>query len=239
MNREYHRWYSPALNRDMELLVFGHAGARVLVFPTSRGKFYEWEDRGMMDALRQHLDSGWLQLFCVDSVDAESWYNWWAHPGGRAYRHAQYDGYLFNEVLPFTLSKNSNPFLITLGASFGAYHAANFGLKHPDKVDRILALSGLYDIRSFTGGYSDDYVFFNNPVQFVAAENDETRLSQLRHIDIILATGRDDRLMQQARDLSAVLWSKAIGNALREWDGWSHDWPYWQRMVQLYIGGHD
>ncbi|MBI5670859.1 MAG: esterase family protein [Chloroflexi bacterium] len=239
MNREYHRWYSPALNRDMELLVFGHAGARVLVFPTSRGKFYEWEDRGMMNALRGHLDNGWLQVFCVDSVDAESWYNWWAHPGARAYRHAQYDGYLYNEVLPFTLSKNSNPFLITLGASFGAYHAMNFGLKHPDRVDRILALSGLYDIRSFTGGYSDDYVFFNNPMQFIPAEHDEGRLALLRHIDIILATGREDRLIQQARDMSAVLWSKGIGNALREWDGWSHDWPYWQRMVLLYIGGHD
>src|SRR5260370_115593 len=24
MNRSYHRWFSPALQRDMELLVFGH-----------------------------------------------------------------------------------------------------------------------------------------------------------------------------------------------------------------------
>lgn len=239
MNREYHRWHSPALSREMELLVFGHAGARVLVFPTSRGKFYEWEDRGMTDALRQHLDSGWLQLYCVDSVDAESWYNWGAHPGARAFRQAQYDGYLYNEVLPFSLGRNDNPFLITLGASFGAYHAMNFGLKHPDKVDRILALSGLYDMRGFTNSYSDDYVFFNNPVQFVAAENDESRLALLRHLDIIMATGRDDRLMQSARDMSGILWNKGIGNALREWDGWAHDWPYWQQMVQLYIGGHD
>jgi esterase/lipase superfamily enzyme len=34
MNREYHRWYSHRLGRDMELLIFGHAGAKVLVFPT-------------------------------------------------------------------------------------------------------------------------------------------------------------------------------------------------------------
>ena len=51
MNREYHRWYSPSLNRDMELLIFGHAGARVLVFPTSLGKYFEWEDRGMTAVL--------------------------------------------------------------------------------------------------------------------------------------------------------------------------------------------
>ena len=74
MNREYHSWYSPRLNREMELLVFGHAGARAIVFPTSQGRYYEFEDRKMVDALRKHVDEGWLQIFCVDSVDAESFY---------------------------------------------------------------------------------------------------------------------------------------------------------------------
>ena len=86
MNREYHRWYSPSLNRDMELLVFVHAGVRMLVFPTSLGKFYEWDDRGMIWALGEHLERGWIQMFCVDSVDAESWYARWAHPSRRAWR---------------------------------------------------------------------------------------------------------------------------------------------------------
>jgi esterase/lipase superfamily enzyme len=239
MNREYHRWYSPSLNRDMELLVLGHAGARVLVFPTSQGRFYEWEDRGMAWALGEQIERGWLQLYCVDSVDAESWYNYGAHPGARAYRHAQYDGYLYSEVLPLTSLKNGNPFLITVGASFGAFHAMSFGLKHPDKVDRILALSGLYDIRGFTGGYVDDNVYMNNPIQFIAGEHDPYRIGQLQHLDIIMATGKGDRLIDSARAMSGVLWSKGIGNALREWDGWSHDWPYWQKMVQMYIGGHD
>jgi esterase/lipase superfamily enzyme len=239
MNREYHRWYSPSLHRDMELLIFGHAGARVLVFPTSKGKFYEWEDRGMIGTLGEHLERGWLQLYCVDSVDAESWYNYGVHPGARGYRHAQYDGYLYNEVLPLMTIKNSTPFLITAGASFGAFHAMNFGLKHPDKVDRILAMSGIYDIRGFTDGYSDSNIYLNNPMQFIANEHDPHRISQLQHLDIIMATGRDDRLIESARAMSGVLWSKGIGNALREWDGWSHDWPYWQKMVTLYIGGHD
>jgi esterase/lipase superfamily enzyme len=223
----------------MELLIFGHAGARAIIFPTSKGKFYEWEDRGMMGIMGESLEKGWLQVFCVDSLDAESWYNWGAHPGQRAYRQAQYDGYLYSEVLPFTLSKNSNPFLISVGASFGGYHAMNFGLKHPDKVDRILAMSGLFDIRGFTSGYSDSNVYFNNPVQFIEGEYDGNRLRQLQHIDIIMATGRDDRLIGSAREMSRVLWSKGIGNALREWDGWSHDWPYWQKMVNLYLSGHD
>ncbi len=239
MNREYHRWYSPSLNRNMELLVFGHAGARVLIFPTSQGRFFEWEDRGMIWSLRHQIDNGWLQVYCVDSVDAESWYCGWAHPGGRAYRHAQYDGYLYNEVLPFSTSRNGNPYLITIGASFGAYHAMNFGLKHPDRVGRILGLSGLYDIRMFTDGFNNEYVYFNNPMQYIPAEHNPERLALLRRLDIIIAAGRDDRLVQSSRDLSTALWRKGIGNALREWDGWSHDWPYWEKMIHLYIGGHD
>ena len=56
MNREHHRWYSPALRRDMELLVFGYGGTPLLVFPTSMGRFYEYEDRGMIDAVRWKLE---------------------------------------------------------------------------------------------------------------------------------------------------------------------------------------
>src|SRR5690606_11372546 len=239
MNREYHRWHSSSLNRDMEMLVFGHAGARVLVFPTSQGKFYEWEDRGMIRALGDHIHNGWLQVYCVDSIDSESWYCGWAHPSGRAYRHSQYDAYLFNEVLPFSERKNSNPFLITVGASFSGYHAMNFGLRHPSHVNRILAMSGLFDIRRFTDGYYDDNVYYNNPIDFIANEHQPERLELLRKLDIIIATGREDSLIESARALSAVLWAKGIGNALREWDGWAHDWQYWEKMLLLYIGGHD
>jgi esterase/lipase superfamily enzyme len=221
----------------MELLVFGHHGARVIVFPTSKGRFYEWEDRGMVGTLREHLERGWLQLYCLDSVDAESWYNWGAHPGYRAWRQHQYMEYVHNEVLPLTTAKNGNPFLITTGASFGAYHAMNFGLRFPWKVDRILAMSGIYDIRWWASGYHNDTVYFNNPAQFIEGEREEPRLGALRHQDIIIVVGNTDPLIEQSRRMSGLLWGKGVGNALREWDGWNHDWPYWQRMVQSYIGG--
>ncbi len=239
MNREYHRWYSPSLSREMDLLVFGHAGARVLVFPSSMGRFYEWEDRGMIGALSHQIENGLLQLYCVDSVDSESWYCWWAQLGGRAWRHQQYDNYLYHEVLPLSETKNWTPYLITVGASFGAYHAMNFGLRHPEKVNRIIGLSGLYDIGRLTRGYTDDNVYFNNPMAFIANEHSHERLELMRRQDIIMATGTDDRLIHSARDMSAVLWNKGIGNALREWNGWNHDWPYWMQMTLAYIGGHD
>ena len=239
MHREFHRWYSPSLDRDMNLLIFGHGGARVLIFPTSKGRVYEWEDRGMMWALRHHINNGWLQIYCVDSVDAESWYARWKHPGARAWRQVQYENYLLYEVLPLSWHKNPNPFLITVGASFGAYHALNFALRHPGLVGRAIGLSGIYDISRWTDGYSNDTVYFNNPVAFVANEHDHGRLEAMRHTDYIFAVGKDDPLRYSSENLSTALWDKGVGNALRLWDGWSHDWPYWKKMLTLYIDGHD
>ena len=239
MHREYHRWHSPSLNRDMELLIFGHAGARMLVFPTSLGKFYEWEDRGMIGALHEHLERGWIQMCCVDSVDAESWYAKWAHPGGRAWRHVQYENYIVYEVLPLMASKNPTPYLIVSGASFGAYHAMNFALRHPDVTNRVIGMSGIYDIRPWTDGYVDDNVYFNNPASYLENEHDAGRLALLQRLDIILTIGRDDANRGNTEGISKLLWNKSIWHAVRIWDGWAHDWPYWQKMIQLYVGGHD
>jgi esterase/lipase superfamily enzyme len=237
--REHHAWHSPALGRSMELLVFGHAGARVLVFPTSMGRFFEWEDRGMVAALGEHLDRGWLQLYCVDSVDAESWYDKSRSPADRARRHVAYEAYLLHELLPFSFQRNPEPFLIATGASFGAYHAVNLAFRHPGLVGRVIGMSGLYDIKQMTGGYSDDLVYANDPSHFMIHVGDPGRLEALRRIDIVLAIGREDPARADNEHLSGVLWSKGIWHALRIWDGWCHDWPWWSLMITRYIGGHD
>lgn len=239
MNREFHRWYSPSLGRDMDLLVFGHGGARAIVFPTSMGRFFEWEDRGMIGALAEPIERGWLQLYCVDSVDEDSWYANWKRPSDRAYCHAQYDAYMRDEVVPLTAQKNGHPFLATMGASFGAYHAVTFALRYPHVVSRAIGLSGMYDIRRQTNGYSDATVYHYNPADFILGEHDPGRLAQLARVELILAVGRDDSLRGENEEFSHRLWSKGLWHALRIWDGWAHDWPYWRDMIRLYAFGAD
>ena len=239
MHRELHTWFSPRLNREMTLQIWGHAGARVLVYPTSQGRYYEFSDRGMIHVLAESIHRGWVQVYCVDSVDAESWYAYHKHPAARFRRHAEYDAYVKEEVLPLSQHKNPNPFLITLGCSFGGFHALSFGLRHPTLVSRILCMSSLCDISGFADGYFNNDLYFHNPAVFISHEHDERRLHALRQQDIILAVGRDDRLCDSNQKMSALLWSKGIGNALRLWDGWSHDWPYWEKMMRLYLSGHD
>jgi len=221
------------------LLIFGHSGARLLVFPTSKGRYYEWEDRGMMNTLGDHISNGFLQVYCVDSVDAESWYARWKHAGDRAWRQIQFENYLLREVLPLSWQKNQNPFLMTAGASFGAFHAVSFALRFPHLVGRTIGMSGVYEMDRWIDGHYDQNVYSLNPTHFIPQEHDWGRLEALRRQDIILVVGRDDSLRYSSQNLSSVLWNKGIGNALRLWDGWSHDWPYWQRMMRLYIGGHD
>jgi esterase/lipase superfamily enzyme len=239
MHRSYHRWHSPALGRDMELLVFGHAGARVIAFPPSMHPFFDWENKGLVAALGHHLEHGHFQLYCVDQVDREAWYGWQLHPAQRAARHVQYDRYLIDEVVPFTRGFNPHPYLIAAGPSFGAYHALNFALRYPNVVNRALGVSGLYDIKRFAGGYHDANVYFHNPVDFLPGEHEPERIAALRRLDIILAVGRDDPLLGQNQHLSNLLWSKGVWHALRTWDGFAHDWPVWARMLPLYLGGPD
>ena len=235
MFREYHRWHSPSLGRDMELIVAGHAGARVIVFPTSQGRFFDWENRRMFDVLGEQLAQGWLQLYCVDSVDAETWYAKWRPPAERARRHNDYDRYILTEVLPFGAARNPNPFVITTGASFGAYHAVNFAFRHPEAVGRCVGMSGLYDMKRFTDGYFDDEVYFNSPTDYIPGEQDPERLDALRRVDIVLVTGRDDPNFANNEQLSADLNAKGIPHRFYPWDGWSHDWPYWEQMAKHYL----
>ena len=184
--------------------------------------------------------SGWIQLFCLDHVHDESWYGEHLHPGARAWRHLQYDAYLHDEVLPFTASRNANPFVMATGASFGAYHAACFGFRHPHVVNRIIGMSGLYDIKRLTGGYSDANVYACNPLDFMLHEHDPARLAASDgRTSSWPSAGTIPSCENNRALLGGILWDKGIGNALRIWDGWAHDWPYWERMIRRYIGGHD
>jgi esterase/lipase superfamily enzyme len=223
----------------MHVRWFGHGGARVIAFPTTMGNHNEWPNRYMPDVLREHIDRGWIQLWCIDHNHDLSWYDKKAHPGTRAWRHLMYDRYIREELLPFTHHVNSNPYVVMTGASFGAFHAMSFGLRNPQLVDRIIGMSGTYDISGMTGGYTDANVYASNPAEFVRNEWDESRLAAMRRQDIIIAIGSGDPHFDENSEFSALLWHKGIGNALRVWDGWCHDWPFWEKMIVRYVGGHD
>ncbi|MCG6861481.1 MAG: hypothetical protein LJE70_09440 [Chromatiaceae bacterium] len=58
MNREYHRWYGRRPGRDMQLLSYGHSGAKLLSFPTRNGRFDEMDIVLVVGGEEPFLDSG-------------------------------------------------------------------------------------------------------------------------------------------------------------------------------------
>lgn len=240
MLREYHNWHSPTLGRNMELLTFGHAGARVLVFPTSCGRFFDWENRGMLKAVERHIEQGWIQVFCVDGVDEESWFNTHVPPVDRARRHLQYQEYVINEVLPFVYSKNENQFTMAIGASFGAYHSYSIALRYPERFNRVLGMSGVYDVREWTDNQMDDGAMRQgSPCEYLLALEDHAKIEQIRKIEFIMPIGVEDPLYPNNQWMSQIMWDKGIWHAFRPCDGFAHDWPQWYEMIQDHIGGAD
>lgn len=232
MNREYHKWYSNALRRDMELLVFGHTGVPLLVFPTSMGRFFDYEGRGMIQAVWDKYENGQLQAFCVDSVDAESWYNKAVSPRERAHRHTEYDRYLIEEVVPFIRSRNRSDQLVTTGCSFGGYHSINFALRYPEVVTGAVSMGGAFDIHQFLDGYYDDNCYYNCPPDFLPGLNDPAYLDRYRRQRLVLATGETDICLDENLRLSGIMNVKGLPHWLDVWgNGAGHDWPWWQQMA--------
>ena len=235
MRRDYHKWFSPSLGRDMELLVYGHGGVPAIVFPTSCGRFFEFEDQGMVGALREKLEQGRVQLYCVDSVDSESWYNRQVEPRWRIARQMQYERYVMDEVLPLLRSGNGSGYLATMGCSFGGYHAANMALRHPEVFTSFLSMSGAFDVSSFLRGYYDQDCYFNLPMHYLGGMTDGREIERYRHKTYVLATGEHDQCWNQNERLAAVMREKGVPVRLDVWgDGTGHDWPWWRKMVETY-----
>jgi esterase/lipase superfamily enzyme len=242
MRRQYHKWWSPNLGREMELLLFGHAGAKVLVFPTREGRFYDYENWGLVGALRPQIEGGYIRLFCVDGVDSESLYCHSAPPRTRVARHIQYERYILDEVVPLMVSENGSPALIAHGCSIGAYHAINLVLRHPNLFCKAVALSGRYDLTRpvgpFTdlfGGHYDPDIYFITPNHFLPNLNDPGYLEPLRRMEIALAVGEHDPFRESNCRLSQNLADKGVAHRFDIWPGEAHRARYWREMVQHYL----
>jgi esterase/lipase superfamily enzyme len=215
----------------MELLAFGHRGFPIVVFPTSGGRFYEYEDRGMVNALAPKIDAGELQVICVDSVDQESWYNRAAYPADRLHRQNAFDAYLVRELAPFVRNRTSWPQMGTTGCSFGGYHAINFALRHPDLVTYAVSMSGAFDIpKRFLDGFYNEDAYFNAPLDYLPNLNNGL-LDATRRNYYVLAIGNQDPLFDQNVKLAHWFGVKGIPHVMDVWEGFAHDWPWWHNMA--------
>ena len=239
MRREHHRWHSARLGRELSLIVHGHWGPPLIMFPTSGGDEEEYERQGLIGAIAECIEAGTVKAFCVDLNHGDSFANRHAHPFHRSWMQRQYDEYIRHEVIPFARSHCQSPdaAVWTMGTSLGAYHAANTLFKHPDVVKRCYALSGVYDMKRFMDGSYDDNFYFNNPVDYLANLSDATTLGHLASCDIHLATGTGPfEHSGESYGLSRILASRGIAHHLDDWGPLGgHDWPYWKHQMRGYL----
>ncbi|MEM6522592.1 MAG: alpha/beta hydrolase-fold protein [Bacteroidota bacterium] len=231
MKEEHFRWYSQTLSKDIDMLVYGHAGYPVIIFPTTMGRYYESKDFKLIESARWFLEQGLIQIYCPDSIDAHSWYNKSIHPADRVRNHNWYDQFILNEVVHNIRVEKSTPKVCVAGASFGGYHAANFAFRHPDSVSHLFTMSGAFDVKSFMDGYYDDNVYFNNPVDYLPDSNQP----DLWQMNIVLGAGEWDICLEANKTLSGILNNKGINHwfDIRKWA--EHDWPIWRDMFPHYL----
>ena len=241
MNTAYYQWYSPALGQTMELKVYGFYGKPLLVFPAQGGRFYEFEDFGMIAEIAPFIEAGQVKVITVDSLDNQSWANTAAHPAERARRHEHYDRYITQEVVPFIHEQcGGQPLkVMTTGVSMGAYHAANFFFRHPQLFDGVIAMSGLYSLNYFIGDYMDETVYFNSPLAYLGNLEDEELLKLYRQSRIIICTGQGAWEEPMVKDARALLWLLQVKGIPAEVDFWghdvNHDWPWWRKMLPHHL----
>jgi esterase/lipase superfamily enzyme len=236
MRRDYIKWYSPSLHRDMELLAFGDHGFPFIVFPTSGGRFWEYEDRGMVDALRPKIESGGLQVICLDTVDRESWYNQSIQPADRLHRQNAFDAYLALEAAAFVRDRTGWPQMGATGCSFGGYHAINFGLRHPDIVTYAVSMSGAFNIPNrFLNGYYDRNAYLHSPLDYLVSLADPWFLERFARNYYVLAIGNQDPQFDQNVKLAHILGSRQIPHIMDVWEGFGHDWPWWRQMAEKFL----
>jgi len=235
------------LKRDVALgpanvVAYGHYGRPLLVFPSQQGERWDFEARGMIDAIWGLVADGRVKVYCVDSYDSGSWHDESLPLEERARRHGAYEDWILNTVAPW-IHHDCDGFVETMvaGCSFGAYHAANFALKRADLFPLALCFSGVYDVSVVGWGERGDALYFNNPGDYVAHLNGD-HLEWLRsRVSLLLVCGQGQwedttGALDSTRRFAHQLGEKGIRHELDVWGHDSaHDWPWWRRQLAHHL----
>ena len=100
MEMQYFKDYSPALGRDMECKIYGHAGRPMLYVPCQDGRFFDFEDFHMADTLAPWIESGQIMVLSIDTLDKETWSDTNGNPYWRIRRYEQWLHYIVDEAVP-------------------------------------------------------------------------------------------------------------------------------------------
>ena len=236
--RKFHH-HSRFLDRPMPTAIYGHFGAPLLAFPTAAADFEEFERQGMVEALAPFIEGGIIKLITINSINGDSWSNRSVSVPEAARLHQAYDEYVYREVAPLIWQdcQGQQP-IATMGASFGAYHASNTFLKHPDVFRACYGLSGIYDITESFGAHFDHNCYLNSPRHYLPNLKGTPQWDAISSGRLVLIVGQGP--------WERVHWTTWFAQYLEDLglpytlDLWghdvAHDWPWWFKQMHLYLG---
>jgi len=236
------RHYSADLGQGT-VAVYGHWGRPLLVFPTEGGNAWEFADNGMVAAVEDLIEAGRVKLYCVDSFDAGTWSATGLPLEERARRHAGYEAWILEAVVPhIRADTGAAAEIITTGCSLGAFHALNVGFRRADLFPLALCFSGNYDPSTWRAwGEQGEALYFNNPMAYVANLHGD-HLQWLRsRLSLLLVCGQGQwedttGALESTRQLAQLLTSREIRHELDIWGHDSpHDWSSWRAQLAHHL----
>ena len=245
METQYFKQYSPAMGRDMELKVYGHAGRPVLFIPCQDGRFFDFENYRMTDAWAPWIESGQVMVFSIDTCDQETWSDLTGDPYWRIRRYEQWLAFITDEIVPFARDMVNQrngwtgyPGVIAFGCSLGATHAANLFFRRPDLFDGLLALSGIYTASYGFGDYMDEAVYRNSPVDYLGGMSpDHPFVWQYNQKKAIIVVGQGPwEIPETTFQLKSIFEQKGIHAWVDIWGhDCRHDWDWWYKQVAYHV----
>lgn len=233
--------FSKHLRRNMTIKIYGAGGLPILVFPTQDAMSDNFENFGMIDTLKDYLEENKIQLFCVDTIDIETWSNVWGDKDWRANRQENYYNYIIEEVLPLIHEKNSSGKLpVAAGCSLGGLHAAIVFFRRPELFSGMLSLSGVYDAKFFFDGWSNSTLYQNSPIDFlknISPTHEYIKIYNEKKIILCIGQGRWE---EEGRRTTAIMRDICAEKNIFAWaDFWGfdvdHDWYWWKEQILYFL----
>ena len=212
--------HSKGLDEDLVVNVYGTAGQPVMVFAPQGQDPENLEDVGLVDELAEYVDAGAIQLFCVSSIDNETW-------GGtgdateRAARQEAYYQAVCDEIVPLV-------------------HEASGTDARLDLFQGCMCLSGVYDSRRYFGDWMDATLYDNTPCAFLPnMPADHPYVALYNKRQLLFCSGQEAseaESLRTTREIDANLVRLGVDAWCDYWGGdVSHTWYWWKKQVDYFL----
>ncbi len=209
----------------------------MLVFPTSSGRFYQYEVSGDVNALTDLIEAGELRLWTADGIDGESFFSNGHDLAARIGRREAYFR-LVNHRLRSAILAVGEHAPIQSGCSMGAFQASNFLFRFPDRAAGVITLSGVYSTRHFFGSALDGQIYFNSLVNYLSGLPEDDLLNRVHARSMFFCCGQgawEEPMIEDTHHLDAVPREKGIPAWVDFWVAdVSHDWPRWHKQIACF-----